>query len=82
MARSSRLSVCWRRRRGILPYPLAEIDDPPAYDAMSGGDRTALDDRGQRGPMHIIQSGSLPRRLSIDQAVRPVSVELEHPVAE
>jgi len=26
----------------FLPYPLAEIDDPPAYDAMSGGDRTAL----------------------------------------
>jgi len=43
----------------FLPNPLAEIDDPPAYDAVNRGDRTALNDRGQRGPMRIVQ----PRRL-------------------
>ena len=65
----------------FLPYPLAEIDDPPSYDAVKGGDRTALDDRRQRGPMRIVQSRRLPRRLSIDQAAWPVSVELENPIA-
>ena len=54
----------------FLPYPLAEIDDPPSYDPMNCRDRTALDDRSQRGPMSIVQSGRLPRRFSIDQAVR------------
>jgi len=65
----------------FFPYPLAEIDDSPANDAVSGRDRTALDDRGQRSPMHIVQPRRLSGRLSIDQAVRPVSVELENPIA-
>jgi hypothetical protein len=65
----------------LLPNPLAQIDDPPAYDAVNGWDRTALDDRGQRRPMRIVQPRRLPGRLSIDQAVRPVSVELENPIA-
>ena len=65
----------------FFPYPLAEIDDPPANDAVSGWDRTALDDRGQRRPMRIVQPRRLSGRFSIDQAVRPVSVELENPVA-
>jgi hypothetical protein len=29
----------------FFPYPLAEIDDPPANDPVSGWDRTAVDDR-------------------------------------
>ena len=65
----------------FLPSPLAQIDDPPAYDAVNGGDRTALDDRGQRGPMGIVQPRRLPGRLSVDQAIRPISVELENPIA-
>src|ERR1019366_8357267 len=31
--------------------------------------------------MRIVQPRRLPRRLSIDQAVRPMSVELENPIA-
>ena len=65
----------------FLPNPLAQIDDPPAYDAVNRGDRTALNDRGQRGPMRIVQPRRLPGRLSVDQAVRPMSVELENPIA-
>jgi hypothetical protein len=45
----------------FLPNPLAQIDNPPAYDAMNGWDRTALDDRGQRGPMRIVQPEALAR---------------------
>jgi hypothetical protein len=52
----------------FFPYPLTEIDDPPANDTVSGWDRTALDDRGQRGPMRIVQPRRLSGRFSIDQA--------------
>src|SRR5580704_15355312 len=60
--------------------PLAEVDDPPSYDAMSGRNRAALDDRCQRGSVRIVQPRRLSRRLAIDQAVRPERVELEHPI--
>src|SRR5271154_1009527 len=65
----------------FLVNPLAEVDDPPSYDAMSGRDRAALDDRCQRGSVRIVQPRRLSRRLAIDQAVRPERVELEHPIA-
>src|ERR1700729_3255142 len=65
----------------FLVNPLAEINDPPSHHAVNGRDRTALDDRGQRGSVQIVQSRRLSGRLAIDQAVRPVSVEFEHPIA-
>jgi len=65
----------------FFPNPLAEIDDPPWCDAVNGWDRTALDDRGQRGPTRTVQPRRLPGRLSVDQAIRPMSVELENPIA-
>src|SRR5580693_2853305 len=65
----------------FLVNPLAEVDDPPSYDAMSGRNRAALDDRCQRGSVCIVQPRRLSRRLAIDQAVRPERVELEHPIA-
>jgi hypothetical protein len=48
---------------------------------MNGRDRPALDNRGQRGSVRIVQPRRLSRRLAIDQTVRPVRVELEHPIA-
>src|SRR5271166_2532778 len=65
----------------FLVNPLAEIDDPPSHHAMNGGDRAALDDRGQRGSVRIVQPRRLSWRLAINQTVRPVRVELEHPIA-
>ena len=65
----------------FLVNPLAEVDDPPSYDGMNGRDRTALDDRCQRGSVRIVQPRRLSGRLAIDQAVRPMGVELEHPIA-
>ena len=44
----------------FLENPLAEIDDPPAHDPVNRRDRAALDDRGERGAMRVVQ----PRRLS------------------
>jgi hypothetical protein len=65
----------------FLVNPLAEIDDPPSHDAMNSRDRAALDDCDQGGAMAVVQPRLLSRRLAIDQAVRPVSVEPEHPIA-
>ena len=61
--------------------PLAEIDDPPAHDPVNRRDWAALDDRGERGAMRVVQPRRLPRRLAVNQAVRALRVELDHPVA-
>src|SRR5271170_2963237 len=60
---------------------LAEIDDPPAHDPVNRRDWAALDDRGERGAMRVVQPRRLPWRLAVDQAVRALRVELDHPVA-
>ena len=39
----------------LLPNPATEIDDPPSHHAVYRRDRTALDDRGQRSSMLIVQ---------------------------
>src|ERR1700692_1136105 len=61
--------------------PLAEIDDPPAHDPMNRRNRAALADRGERRPMRVVKPGWLSRRLAVDQTLRPLGVELQHPVA-
>jgi hypothetical protein len=61
--------------------PLAEIDDPPAHDAVYRRDWAALDDRGQGGAMLVVQSRRLSGSLAVDEAIRAMSVELENPVA-
>ena len=58
------------RHAELLEDPLAEIDDPPAHDAMYRGDRPALDDRGKRCPMGVVEPRGLSRRLAIDQPLR------------
>ena len=64
----------------FLPQPLAQINQPPAYDTMDSGDRTALDDARQRLPMHLRQSGVGAGRLPVDQPIRSIRVEPQHPV--
>ena len=65
----------------FLEYPLAEIDDPPLHDPVNRRDRAALEDRRQRRAMRLVQPRRLSGRLAVDQAVRPLRVEFEHPVA-
>lgn len=65
----------------VLPQPLAQIDDPPAHHAVHGRDRAVLDHRPERRAMRVVQQRGLTGRLAVDQPVRPVLVELEHPVA-
>ena len=66
----------------LLPQPLAKIDQTPAHDIVDGWDRTALNDRRQRPPMRVGQSRLRAGRLAIDQAIRPLRVEPQHPVPD
>ena len=65
----------------FLENPLAEIDDPPAHHPVNSRDRPTLDDRGERSAMRVVQPRWLSGRLAINQPVRPVRIELDHPVA-
>jgi hypothetical protein len=64
----------------FLAYPLTEIDDPPAHDAVNRRDWTVLDDRRQRRPVLIVQPRRLSRSLAIEQTLRAMGVELQHPI--
>lgn len=66
----------------LVPQPLAEVDDAPAHDAMNRRYRPALNRRCQRRPMSLVQTRRLPRRLAVDQSVRAIGVELQHPVPD
>ena len=66
----------------LLPDPLAQIEDPPTHDTVHGRNWPFLDHRRQRRTMRLIQAGRLAGRLAIDQAIRPGSIELYHPVAD
>ncbi len=57
-----------------LPNPLTEIDDPPSRHAVYRRDRTALDDRGQRGAMLTLQSRRLSRSLAVDRSSGPCAL--------
>src|SRR5271170_4211971 len=65
----------------FLVYPLTEIDDPPAHDAVNRRDWTALDDRRQRRTVLIVQPPRLSRSLAIEQTLGAMGVEFDHPIA-
>jgi hypothetical protein len=65
----------------LLESPLAKIDNPLTRDTMDGGDWTALDDRGERRPVRVVEPGRLPRRLRWMETIRSKGVELDHPEA-
>ena len=67
--------------RNSSRHPLAEIDDPPAHDAMHGRDRAPLEYRGERGAVRAVQTRPLSGRLAINQPFRSMGVELHHPIA-
>jgi hypothetical protein len=66
----------------LLPQPLTEIDQPPAHDAMNGGYRTALDGCRQGCAVFGVQPGRWTRGLAINQPLRPLRIEPQHPVAD
>src|SRR5476649_1660593 len=66
----------------LLEYPLCEIDQPPAHNAMDRRNWAVLDHPGDRLALGVIEFGGLPRRLAVQQPVGPASVEAQHPVPD
>src|ERR1700692_762841 len=64
----------------FLENPLAEIDDPPAHDPVNRRNWAALDERGERGAVCAVQPRRLSRSLAIEQTLRAMGVELQHPI--
>jgi len=57
----------------LVPQPLGQIDNPPAYHAMGGRDRPGFDDFRQRAAVSIIED----RR----RARRALRIKTNHPIA-
>src|SRR5262249_38054934 len=66
----------------FLEYPLRQIDQPPTHHAVDRRDRTAFDHPDQRLALPVVELGWLPRRLAVQETVRPSCVEAQHPVPD
>lgn len=64
----------------LLPHPLAQIDQPPAHDAVHRRDWTTLDHGCQRRTLRRVEKRRLAGRFPIDQTGRTVGVEAQDPV--
>src|SRR5262245_17908430 len=59
----------------FLKYPLCQIDQPPAHHAVDRRDRTTFDHAGKCSAVAVVELGWLPRRLAVQQTIRPSCVE-------
>ncbi len=64
----------------LVTTTLHEIDQSPAHDAVRRRDRATLDGRRQHCPLMRIKARATPRDLAIDQVIRSMTVEPQHPV--
>ena len=69
------------REAELLPEPLHQIDQAPAHDTMDRRDRAFIELCGQSRAMRVGELGRPAGRLAVEKALRPVRVELHHPVA-
>ena len=58
------------RQAELIPDPLRQIDEPPADNAMGGGDRASLNLLGQAGALLVVQDRSLARCFARRQSLR------------
>src|SRR5262245_55014478 len=59
----------------LLKYPLRQIDQPPAHHAVDRRDRPTFDHAGKCSPLTVVELGWLPRRLAVQETIRPSCVE-------
>lgn len=52
-----------------------QIHQPPAHDPMDGWDRSVLDQADDRRELLGCELGLAPRRMAVDQSLRPFGVE-------
>ena len=70
------------REPELLMQPHDQIARPPADHAMDRSDRALLYDAGEKGLMNSVELGRHPRRRNIDETVRSLLVEPDHPVPQ
>src|SRR5262249_16965654 len=70
------------REPELLMQSHDQITRPPAHHAMDRSDRALLYDAGEKGLMCGVELGRHPRRRSIDETVRSLLVEPDHPVPQ
>ncbi len=66
----------------LIIYPKRQVLATPAHDTVDRRDRPALDDPGKRLALSIIKLWRLARRFSVNQTIRPVGIETQHPVSD
>src|SRR5262245_46337166 len=62
--------------------PHDQIARPPAHHAMDRSDWALLYEAGEKGLMNSVELGRHPRRRNIDETVRSLLVEPDHPVPQ
>src|SRR5262249_2225049 len=66
----------------LLMQPHDQIARPPAHHAMDRRYRALLYDAGEKGLMYRVELGRHPWRRNIDETVRSLLVEPDHPVPQ
>src|SRR5436190_17823262 len=74
--------VVRHRERKLLVEPHDEIARTPANYAVDRRDRTLLHDPGEKGPVPVVELGRHARRGDVDETIRPLLVEPDHPVPQ
>src|SRR5439155_19175121 len=70
------------RERILLVEPHDQIARPPANHTVDRRDRTLLYDPSEKGPVRMVELGQHARRRDVDETVRPLRVEPDHPVPQ
>jgi len=65
----------------LLEHPLRQIDQPPAHDAMDGGDRAVLHNVPQCLALIVVEKTGSARRLAVHKGARTLGVEAKNPIA-
>ena len=74
--------VVRHREPKLLVEPHDQIARPPANHAVDRRDRPLLHDPSEKGPVRIVELGRHARRRDVDETVRPLLVEPDHPVPQ
>src|SRR5262245_28467845 len=70
------------RESELLIQSHDEIARPPAHHAMDRSDRALLYEAGEKGLVRGVELGRHPRRRNIDETIRSLLVEPDHPVPQ
>src|SRR4029077_18399984 len=74
--------VVRHREPELLIQPHNQITRPPAHHPMDRGDRTLLNKAGEKGLVLGVELGRHSWRTDIDETVRSLLVETDHPVPQ